>query len=150
MGHMADTIWPLLFLLCIMPASFGLGVGGWREAPTMAYRTHLKPEEAGWDLPLSRLPSESHSPAWEKKGYLGLNDLPPLFNMFGVQLPPNSGPKQWVTRNSGWSGLGGVGQPPEMRGGGPEKRGGGERVERSVVHEVVPWNMMYFSPMLRG
>ena len=29
-----------------MPSSFGLGVGGWREAPTMAYRTHLKPEEA--------------------------------------------------------------------------------------------------------
>ena len=64
-------------------------------------------------------------PYQEKKRYLGLTNLPPLFNMFGVQLPPHSGSKRWVARNSGWGG-----------GRLPEKRGGGERVERSVVQQV--------------
>ena len=86
----------------------------------------------------------------------GLTHLPPLFNMFGMQQP-------WVpvAQNSGRSGLGGG---REGGRGHHEKRGGGERVERSVVQQVgegktrkpkfpfkvVPWNMMYFSPMLRG
>merc|ERR1711974_94177 len=142
-GHMADPIWPLL-LLGIVPGSLGLGVVGWREAPTMAYRTQLNPEGAWFDEPLPSLPSEPHhTTAWKEKKYVGLSHLPPLFNVFGVQLPPHSGPKQWVARNSGWSGLGEGGNDVE-------KRGGGERVERSVVQQVVPWNMMYFSPMLRG
>ena len=42
----------------------------------------------------------------------------------------DQGAKQWVARNSGWSGLG-DGGPHQL-----EKRGGGERVERSVVQQV--------------
>ena len=66
--------------------------------------------------------------------------------MFGMQQP-------WVpvAQNSGRSGQeGGRGGGRELGRGHHEKRGGGERVERSVVQQVVPWNMMYFSPMLRG
>ena len=95
---------------------------------------------------------------------VGLTHLPPLFNMFGMQQPWVA-PTHWVAQNSGRSGLEGGREGGRGLGRGHhEKRGGGERVERSVVQQVgegktrkpkfpfkvVPWNMMYFSPMLRG
>merc|ERR1711971_1169429 len=137
MGHMADPIWPLL-LLGVVPSSLGLGMGGWREAPSMAYRTQLNPDEAWWDAPtpLSSIPSEPQTPAWEKKKYLGLTHLPPLFNMFGVQLPPHSGGKQWVARNSGWGG----GRQPERRGESGEECGpAGGALEHDVLLPDATW-----------
>merc|ERR1711962_1009859 len=89
-GDMAGAVWPLL-LLGIVSGCQGHGTLGWQETPSMTYPAQNIPEDAGLDPALSSVTYENDPAAWEKRRFLALAHLPPLFNMFGVGVPRQTG-----------------------------------------------------------
>merc|ERR1712012_1057573 len=136
----ADAAWPLL-LLGIVPGCLGHGIVGGQGAPSMTYPDQIVPEEAWLHLALSSAAHEKDPAAWMRKKLEqshGEKEIPcaglpsTLVNMFGVGVPQKTGLKNL------WPGRGAV-----------EKKN--NRVERrGDVLKVVPWDLMYFSHMLRG